>query len=98
MDQLPIHYFSAPVNVNFLDSMKNVEIPFFLVEIDSTMIGLTLVYCLQLGGLFQWCVRQSAQVENLVSFNIVVFMHFLKNDTAPEVRGPDKIIKSTNIQ
>jgi len=33
-------------------------------ELGSSNIGLSLVYCFQLSGLFQWIVRQSAEVEN----------------------------------
>ncbi|CAM9223590.1 unnamed protein product, partial [Hapterophycus canaliculatus] len=31
---------------------------------DPGLLGAALVYVLQLGGLFQWSVRQSAEVEN----------------------------------
>lgn len=30
------------------------------------VVGLTLTYAKMLTGAFQWCVRQSAEVENLV--------------------------------
>ncbi|CAM9523069.1 unnamed protein product, partial [Ectocarpus sp. 13 AM-2016] len=33
-------------------------------SVDAGLLGAALVYVLQLGGLFQWAVRQSAEVEN----------------------------------
>ncbi|CAM9767000.1 unnamed protein product, partial [Ectocarpus sp. 12 AP-2014] len=33
-------------------------------SVDSGLLGAALVYVLQLGGLFQWAVRQAAEVEN----------------------------------
>eukprot|EP00794_Sanderia_malayensis_P005601 gene5601-6290_t len=45
-------------------------IPLILLKhtsINPTLMGLTLLYVIQLNGLFQWCVRQSAQVENLMT-------------------------------
>ncbi|CAM9967371.1 unnamed protein product, partial [Ectocarpus sp. 12 AP-2014] len=33
-------------------------------SVDAGLLGAALVYVLQLGGLFQWSVRQSAEVEN----------------------------------
>ena len=34
------------------------------VQIDPATLGLALSYLLQLAGLFQWAVRQSAETEN----------------------------------
>ena len=34
------------------------------LTIEPAVLGASLVYILQLAGLFQWCVRQSAEVEN----------------------------------
>ncbi|CAN0399355.1 unnamed protein product, partial [Pylaiella littoralis] len=36
----------------------------FSSSVDAGMLGAALVYVLQLGRLFQWSVRQSAEVEN----------------------------------
>ena len=36
-------------------------------EIDPGILGLALSMLIQLSGLFQWCIRQSAEVVNLVS-------------------------------
>ena len=44
--------------------------PFFKIniqELSSGVVGLALIYARVLTGSFQWGVRQSAEVENLVS-------------------------------
>lgn len=33
---------------------------------DAGIVGLGVTYALLLTGMFQWCVRQSAEVENQV--------------------------------
>ena len=38
-----------------------------LLEMDAGIVGLCLSYAVLLTGQFQWCVRQSAEVENQVS-------------------------------
>ena len=35
-------------------------------ELSPSLVGLALTYTLQLGGMFQWAVRQTAEVENQV--------------------------------
>lgn len=35
-------------------------------ELDPGSVGLTLSYAMTLNGMFQWGVRQSAEVENMV--------------------------------
>lgn len=35
-------------------------------ELDAAILGLALTMILQLAGLFQWCIRQSAEVVNLM--------------------------------
>jgi ATP-binding cassette, subfamily C (CFTR/MRP), member 4 len=37
------------------------------LEINSGLVGLLLIYNIQLSALFQWTVRQSAEVENLMT-------------------------------
>ena len=37
-----------------------------LSDIDAGIVGLCLTYAVLLTGQFQWCVRQSAEVENQV--------------------------------
>ncbi|KAB1267579.1 Multidrug resistance-associated protein 4 [Camelus dromedarius] len=43
--------------------------------LDAGRVGLALSYALTLMGMFQWCVRQSAEVENMVTF-ILTFLAF----------------------
>ena len=38
----------------------------FVPGMSAGVVGLTLTYAKMLTGGFQWCVRQSAEVENLV--------------------------------
>jgi len=60
--------------------------PFIIKEfsdVNSTLVGLTLLYCLQLGGLFQFCVRQSAEVESLMTSTERI-MEYCNLDPEPE--------------
>ena len=36
-------------------------------DVDPGLIGLGLTYVVGLASIFQWCIQQSAEVENLVS-------------------------------
>lgn len=45
------------------------------VALNAGQVGLALSYALTLMGTFQWCVRQSAEVENMVMF-ILTFLAF----------------------
>ncbi len=51
------------------------------LELDAGSVGLALSYSVTLMGMFQWGVRQSAEVENMVrgdlSFFIYTFYHQL---------------------
>ncbi len=40
---------------------------YFLVALNAGLVGLGLTYTLSLAGMFQYCVRLSAAVENVVS-------------------------------
>ena len=40
--------------------------PLVLLELDAGSVGLALSYSVTLMGMFQWGVRQSAEVENMV--------------------------------
>ena len=53
-------------------------IPLLLPFLDLTpgQVGLVLSLALTLMGMFQWCIRQSIEVENLVMF-ILMFFIFL---------------------
>lgn len=41
-----------------------------LLELDAGSVGLALSYSVTLMGMFQWSMRQSAEVENMVSLSI----------------------------
>ena len=36
-------------------------------DLDPALLGLGLTYTINLTGMFQYCVRQSTEVENIVS-------------------------------
>ncbi|KAJ1420720.1 P-loop containing nucleoside triphosphate hydrolase protein, partial [Ochromonadaceae sp. CCMP2298] len=68
-------WFSFILAARWLGSRLDVEtavilgcVSFFAVwlrhSVDTGLLGFTLVYCSALSGLFQWMVRQSAEVEN----------------------------------
>ena len=40
--------------------------------LDAGIIGLGLAYTIALAGILQYCVRQSAEVENIVSIVLLV--------------------------
>ena len=51
-------------------------IPLLLPNLDLTpgQVGLVLSLALTLMGMFQWCIRQSIEVENLVMFILTFFI------------------------
>ncbi|XP_063966914.1 ATP-binding cassette sub-family C member 4-like isoform X1 [Lytechinus pictus] len=66
-----------------------------LFELDSSLVGLSLTYCLMLMGAFQWGVRQSAEVENLMTSTERVIEYSqlkpeapLENEKEPEADWP----------
>lgn len=40
---------------------------YVLLALSAGLVGLTLSYAIKIPGVFQQCVKQSAEVENLVS-------------------------------
>jgi len=40
---------------------------YLLLALSAGLVGLTLSYAIKIPGVFQQCVKQSAEVENLVS-------------------------------
>ena len=51
-----------------------------LLDLSGGLVGLTLVYSIHLSSLFQWAVRQSAEVENQVistcaCLNLLLFVN-----------------------
>ena len=69
----------------FMKVMKNVEnVVTFLcgcgAALDAGLVGLSITYSMTLMGMFQWGVRQSAEVENQVRDPL---------DNSNKVRGED---------
>lgn len=61
-----------------------------VLPVDNALLGVSLLYLIQLGGLFQWCVRQSTEVENqMVSVERVVSYGRLAPEAALE--GPSLV-------
>lgn len=46
------------------------------LELDAGSVGLALSYAVTLMGMFQWGVRQSAEVENLVRIFVLCLISF----------------------
>ena len=46
-----------------------------LSELNAGLIGLSLTYSVSLSGIVQFCLRQSAEVENVVRDQYSVCMH-----------------------
>lgn len=57
-----------------------------IVVSDRSLIGLSLTYTISLTGMFQYVIRQSAEVENLVSicslspFTYLTSLYILSDD------------------
>ena len=45
---------------------------FHYEDLNAGVVGLALAYAISLNSMFQYCVRQSAEVENLVSVIVCV--------------------------
>lgn len=39
----------------------------YILDVSATLVGLVLLYTKQLFGMFQFCIRQTAEVENQVN-------------------------------
>nr|APD26522.1 ATP-binding cassette transporter subfamily C member 4 X4 protein [Brachionus koreanus] len=59
------------------------------LEITSGDVGLMLVYLLQLVGLFQWTIRQSCEVENLMT-SVERVLEYSELETEPLEKGDRK--------
>ncbi|CAF0703154.1 unnamed protein product [Brachionus calyciflorus] len=59
------------------------------LDMDSGQVGLMLVYLLQLVGLFQWTVRQSCEVENLMT-SVERVLEYTDLETEPLYKGDIK--------
>ena len=60
-------------------------------SVDAGLIGLAIMYSIQLSGTFQYCIRQSAQVENqMTSCERVMYYN---RAVAPEESPEDRLAK-----
>jgi len=60
--------------------------------VDSTVLAVGLMYVIQLCGMFQWTVRQSAEVENLM-VSVERALAFSKLPSEPPLHGPMDMTK-----
>ena len=64
------HPSSLPLTLSSSSLCSSSSIPPFptplLPELNAGLVGLGLTYTVSLAGMFQYCVRQSAEVENIV--------------------------------
>lgn len=51
-------------------SVSKMVVFLLLSELDAGAVGLALSYSVTLMGMFQWGVRQSAEVENMVRYSL----------------------------
>lgn len=64
------------------------------IQINPAVLGLALSYLLQLAGLFQWAVRQSAEVVNqMVSVERVLEYGDLPSEGALKLDSDDELTK-----
>ncbi len=56
------------------------ELKIEYLNLNSGVVGLMLIYLCQLIGLFQWTIRQSCEVENLVKikYTLSIFNYFCR--------------------
>ena len=60
------------------------------VDVDPNLLAVGIMYVIQLTGLFQWCVRQSAEVESqMVSVERV--LQYSALDSEPALHGPANV-------
>lgn len=60
---------SPIMNINrfFVRHFNSVVCYYFIVVSDQGLLGLSITYTISLTGMFQYVIRQSAEVEHLVS-------------------------------
>ena len=59
---------------NFLLKNNFSKLKIEYLNLNSGVVGLMLIYLCQLIGLFQWTIRQSCEVENLVKMKYSRFL------------------------
>eukprot|EP00047_Mylnosiga_fluctuans_P006637 m.248138 g.248138 ORF g.248138 m.248138 type:complete len:1461 (-) comp15641_c0_seq1:176-4558(-) len=81
--------------LDFLSSIFLTATAFVAVAARDTLtpaqVGLSLTYALQLTAIFQWCVRQSSEVENLMTS-----VERVAEYTGLPVEEPENLIKYAN--
>ena len=68
---------------------------FMLAALDPGLVGLALTYTVSLSGMFQFCVRLSADVENTVSgglYNWKVLCYSLRSQRWCLLKGYSNIV------
>ncbi|EDO38354.1 predicted protein, partial [Nematostella vectensis] len=58
-----------------------------LLTVEAGVVGLCLTYAKQLTGMFQWCIRQSAEVENNIK-SVKRVMEYSQVEPEPESSEP----------
>ena len=62
----------------FLSSYYSSNLFCLDIQLNPALLGLGLTYTINLAGMFQYCVRQSTEVENIVSsFDSVILYYSL---------------------
>ncbi len=64
-------------------------------EIDASILGLALYMLMQLTGMFQWCICQSAEVVNLMVSGECVLCFGKLEPKAPLVLESDKYLDAS---
>jgi len=65
----------------------------YSADVNTSLIGVSLTYALQLCGLFQWCIRQSAEVDNMMTSVERVF-EYSEIESEPD-NGDNKDLRKT---
>ena len=69
---------------------------FGMNSLDDGLVGMSLTYILSLCDVFQWCVRQSAEVENLM-VSTERILAYIKLPSEPPHKVPkDAVVKKQN--
>jgi ATP-binding cassette subfamily C (CFTR/MRP) protein 4 len=56
-------------------------------NISPSLLMVGVMYIIQLSGLFQWCVRQSAEVENMM-ISVERILAYTRLPSEPALHGP----------
>jgi hypothetical protein len=64
-------YCLLSTDIHNNNNNNSVAVNEFSTGVNPGLLGAALTYVIQLGGLFQWAVRQSAEVENQVIIELL---------------------------